>query len=140
MIRQTQGNPARRIAIIKMPRPQRARMGSIRAEPPPPIGWTTITDEAPDSSANWLSYVLMGQARTRENTPGTLTYTPASDTPGQNVAPWNNWLSPNCPPAAAAPDATAAASPDYSKLLIVFGLVGAAAAATYLVNSAGGRR
>lgn len=77
----------------------------------------------------------MEQARTRETTPGTLTYTPASETPGMNVAPWNSWLSPNCPPATAAPP-DAIPARDFSKLFLLFGAVTAAAALTYLVNSA----
>ena len=104
-----QGNPARRIAVIQIPRAQTARLGYIRPAPPPVTAWTTISDEPPDSSANWISYILMGQARTRETTPGTLTYTPTSDTPAANVAPWNSWLSPNCPPNGAEADASAAA-------------------------------
>jgi hypothetical protein len=127
------GTPKRRIAIIAMPRPQRARMGSIGAAPPPAISWTTLSDETPDSSANWMSYTLMQQATAREATPGTLTYTPANNTPAPNVAPWNSWLSPNCPPA----DAAAKPKPDYTKLWLLFGGITATAGLLYIANSIG---
>lgn len=114
------------------------------------IAWTTISDEPADSSANWMSSKLLEQARARETTPGTLNYTPASNTPAQNVAPWNSWLTPNCwpPPqagggAAPATDDSAiraAAVPGPSRLVLVFGALVAAASATYLINSVSGRR
>lgn len=140
MIRATSFNPPkRRIAVIEIPRPQRARLGSIRnGDPSPIVAWTTLTDEAPESSANWMSLILTQQAQTRQTTPGTLVYTPASDTPQQNVAPWNSWLQPNCPPGTAA-DATAtdpAAPRAVSKLLLLFTGITAAAAAAYLMAEA----
>ncbi len=132
---QLQGTPARRLALVQLARPQRARMGSIGPTPPPATAWTTIETETPDSSANWLSYVLTGQARTRQTTPGTLDYTPASATPGANVAPWNSWLTPNCPrPEQAEMSPAAEAIADYSKLFLLFGLVTAAAAGAYLLS------
>lgn len=133
-----EGTPARRLAVIRLPRPQRARMGSIGNGQPArdtTTAWTTIQDETPDSSANWMSYVLMEQARARETTPGSLTYTPASDHPAPNIAPWNNWLSPNCPAGQPAADLPTSGS-DFRKLFLVFGAIGAAAALTYMVNSA----
>lgn len=117
----------------------------IRQAPPAAVAWTTISDEAPDSSANWLSYKLMEQATARDTTPGTLTYTPANNTPGMNVAPWNSWLSPNCPPAGYMP-APATADPgtamagDHSNLWLLFGGVAAAAGALYIANNIGGRK
>jgi hypothetical protein len=90
--------PRRRIAVIRMPRPNRARMGSIGPIPAPAYGWTTISDATPDSSANWLSYVVKQQNQTALTTPGTLDYTPAALTPPAVVAPWNSWNAPNCPP------------------------------------------
>lgn len=145
MIRTTlQGTSKRRIAVIRIPRPQSARLGSVGAPPPPAYAWTTVSDEDPSTADNWQSYVLMNQARARETTPGTLNYTPASDTPAPNVAPWNSWLMPNCGAGSAtpAPDpgaAAAAAPADYSKLWLLIGLVGAAASLTYLANSAAER-
>jgi hypothetical protein len=141
MIRTTQqNNPTRRIAVIQIPRPQRARMGSIGpGSAAPVLAWTTIEDAAPDSSANWLSYKLMEQARARETTPGTLSYTPASDTPDPNVAPWNSWRSPDV--AATAQDLAAPPLPDHSTVWLMIGILVATASATYLLNTAtSGRR
>ena len=53
-----EGPPRRRLAVIALPQAQRARLGSIGEAPAAPVAWTTISDEAPESSANWLSYVL----------------------------------------------------------------------------------
>jgi hypothetical protein len=135
-----QGTPKRRIAVIEIHRPQRARMGSIGPAPPPVLAWTTISDEPADSSANWLSMKLLEQARARQTTPGTLTYTPASDTPAPNVAPWNSWLMPNCDPTSAdatpAPPApSVAGTSDYPKVWLAIGLITAAASLTYLFNN-----
>jgi hypothetical protein len=150
MIRTTMnGNPKRRIAVIRIPRPQASRLGVIRVgQPRPAVTWTTVTDEVPDSSANWMSNVLAQQQYARTTTPGTLTYTPANNTPAPNVAPWNSWLQPNCAPAAssAAFDPTAtgmtaiaggAAAGAPSKIWLFLGLLGAAASVKYLVR--GGR-
>jgi len=128
-----EGTPKRRIAIIQMPRPQRARMGSIGPVPPPPTAWTTISDETPESSANWIASIMQRQATARETTPGTLTYTPAATTPAPYVAPWNSWLSPNCPPAGA----TAAPEPATvkpTKWWLILGAIGAAASLKYLLS------
>jgi len=148
-----EGQPKRRIAVIQVPRPQRARMGSIGSGYPASggraIAWTTISDATPDSSDNWMSLKLREQARARETTPGSLSYTPASDTPAPNVAPWNSWANPNCGllPQQQAPTrrAAAPAAPEptegkESKLWLIVGLLGAAASATYLFNAATGRR
>lgn len=96
------GPPKRRIAVIAMPRPQKARLGSIGPGEPagygPPLGWTTISDMQPESSANFMSTVISRQQNAVLNTPGTLRYTPAATQPAPNVPPWNSWLQPNCPP------------------------------------------
>jgi hypothetical protein len=110
-------------------------MGSVGQPLPPVLAWSTISDEAPDSSANWLSYKLQEQARARETTPGTLTYTPANDTPSWNVAPWNSWISPNCDPGQLA--APTPAPRDYTKLWLLFGGLTAAASLLYIANTAG---
>lgn len=146
--------------MVQMARPQSARLGSIRPGAAgygasadaggqliglsPVVAWTTISDEAPDSSANFMSVVLQRQAAARQSTPGTLNYTPASDTPAANVTPWNSWLSPNCPlpgsvPATATDAATAASADNgMSKFWAVVGLLGAAASTVYLLRSVAG--
>lgn len=138
-----QGNPKRRIAIIAIPRPQKTRLGVIRTGWPArdtTEAWTTIADETPDSSANWISYKLMDQAVARQTTPGTLTYTPASATPAQNVAPWNSWLSPNCPPQPYADDSGAVigTAKGRSWLWIAAGILGGVASLKYIATN--GRR
>lgn len=108
------GPPTRRIAVIAMPRPQRARLGIIRPGDPagygPPLAWTTISDMAPESSMNFISSVLTRQQLAVQTTPGTLTYTPAPNGPMPNIPPWNSWLQPNCPPTAANGSAPASAA------------------------------
>ena len=142
MIRTTPASQKRRIAVIAVPRPQRARLGLISDGWPTPPGtpWTTISLELPDSSANWIGYKLTEQAIARQTTPGTLSYTPASSTPAPNVAPWNSWLSPNCGPAASssATDALGAAATPSTRswLWLLIGGLGAAASAVYLYQAA----
>jgi len=145
-----QGTPKRRIAVVQVPRPQRARMGSIgpgfagsSSAGGSRVAWTTISDAPPDSSQNWLSLKLREQARARETTPGSLAYTPASSTPRQNTPPWNSWSMPNCGPFNEPPPAEqpAAAPPDKKeKLWLAIGLLGAAASLTYLMSRATDRR
>lgn len=157
--------PSRRIAVIGIPRPQPARLGRlgiIRDGSIDPINgpeaWTTISDQVPDSADNFLSSVIQSQNAAILKTPGTLTYTPASITPGQNVAPWNSWLQPNCYPDATgnttgADGSTTPANGDTnqnagalnsgsgpSPLWWIVGLLGAAASATYLYETATRRR
>ncbi len=147
MIHTTEGTQKRRIAVIAVPRPQRARMGYIRQGGPVPAGtpWTTIAFETPDSSAGWISTQLLQQAQARQTTPGTLSYTPASVTPAPNVSPWNSWLSPNCPDGSttAADSSGAPITPaGRSWLWAIVGVLGAAASAVYLYENAkykGGR-
>jgi hypothetical protein len=55
-----------------------------------PLGWCTVSDEGPESSANFLATVLMRQRSATHQTPGTLLYTPACYTPSENLAPWNS--------------------------------------------------
>lgn len=124
-------------------------MGSIGPAPPPAIAWTTISDETPESSANWLSYKLTEQAVARQTTPGTLSYTPASDTMPQNVAPWNSWISPNCPlpglgptPVTAPPAPVspfAGVQPFTRVLFLGLGILGGLASAKYLASGNGRR-
>lgn len=139
--------PARRLAVIEIPRPQRSRMGSIGDGYPArdtTIAWTTIEDAEPSTSDNWLADLLSRQAYARNTTPGTLTYTPASATPAPNVAPWNSWLQPNCGDGSGAPPAsptqmngvTPSSSPGAettSKLWLGIGLFTAAAYAAYVM-------
>jgi hypothetical protein len=139
---QNSGNAPRRIAVIRLPQSGRARLGVIRGnELPSPGGpWATLTDQTPDTSQSWLATVLIKQDEAVANTPGTLTYTPASVTPPQNVAPWNSWVSPNCPapnqppPVTAAPLSPAAAPTKVNLFHIMAGL-GAAASAMYLFET-----
>jgi hypothetical protein len=102
MIRNVPGPVNRRIGIIQLARPQ-ARLGGLgiirdgsTAAARNIAGWTTLQNQTPDSAQNWISGQLVNQSTARLNTPGTLSYTPASATPGAPVAPWNSWLQPNC--------------------------------------------
>jgi hypothetical protein len=142
--------PKRRLAVIAIPRPQQTRLGVIRDGNPagygPPVAWTTISNEGPESTGNFLSSVMAKQQYATLNTPGTLSYTPAAGmSPAENVPPWNSWLQPNCPPgspAAAASSATPAAAaaaalgspPDF--FWVAVGLMTSAAAAVYLYQAA----
>jgi hypothetical protein len=139
MIRNTDYRPAaRRIAVIQVARPQRARMGSIATAGDPYRSWTTISDATPDSVDNFQAMTMTRQTRSRQTTPGTLVYTPASDHAAPNVAPWNSWLQPNCfTPAQTAAAAAAAAQTQGNKgLWWIVGVLTAAASATYLYRSA----
>jgi hypothetical protein len=83
--------PTRRIAVIGIPRPQQTRLGMIRpARSGEPLGWCTVSDEGPESSANFLATASMRQRAATQQTPGTLLYTPACYTPAENLAPWNS--------------------------------------------------
>lgn len=146
------GPPARRIAIIEMPRPQRARMGSVGCSENYPnrntaIAWTTVTTEGPESTGNFMASVIAKQNNARVTTPGTLTYTPANNTPQPNVAPWNSWLQPNCPDPGSAPAPTPdaqtmtttgapPASIGRSPWFILLGVIGGLASAKYLLDGA----
>lgn len=145
MIRDSSFRPeARRIAVVKVQRPLKARIGTIGTAPPGRTSVTSWTPTAPapaDSSANWMSFILAQQNHARIVTPGTLSYTPASTTPAPNTAPWNSWIQPNCEPGAtpATPGvdtspgpATNAGSSIFWKLL---GILGGAAASVYLIRS-----
>jgi hypothetical protein len=134
-----QGPPTRRIAVIAMPRPQRARLGIIRPGDPagygPPLAWTTISDMQPESSMNFMSAVIARQALAMQTTPGTLMYTPAPIGPAPNVPPWNSWLQPNCPPSAINSAAgTIAQMAGNESFWIGAGLAAAAASALYLLR------
>lgn len=142
MIRETSFQPQkRRIAVVKVNRPQQARMGSVGSAPQARtsvISWSPTAPAPPDSSANWMSSVLQAQDQARMTTPGTFSYTPASTTPAPNVAPWNSWLQPNCDngptPANAGVD-PGATPPDSGWFWKALGLLGGAAASVYLVRS-----
>lgn len=107
------GVPTRRLAVVQIQR-QTARLGHlgiIRNGPQYPnrdayAAWTTINDETPESSANFMASVISDQNSARTSTPGTLSYTPANNTPAPPVAPWNSWLQPNCTPAGTSTPAT----------------------------------
>lgn len=139
--------PRRRLAVISVPRPQKARLGRILAEQweirnTQNTAWTTVADATPDTTDNWLSYVLQAQALARETTPGTLSYTPANNTPQVNVAPYNSWLSPNSfacgtaiPGGPPTPDAPQPSAPrTVSPWWLLIGAIGAAASAKYLLT------
>jgi hypothetical protein len=139
--------PTRRIAVIAIPRPQQTRLGVIRNGDPagygPPVAWTTISAEGPESSANFLSSVIARQQAATTSTPGTLTYTPAGTLPTPNVPPWNSWLQPNCPPQTPEQAAAAAAASGGSAPLDLFwtavGVVTGAAAIAYLARGKKGK-
>ena len=138
------GPATRRIAVIELPRPQKARMGSIGCGSDHPtrdtaIAWTTVSTEAPESTGNFLASVIRNQNQARTTTPGTLTYTPANNTPAPNVAPWNSWVQPNCPGTAApvaTPDAQTAVPKNggRSSWFILLGVIGGLASMKYLID------
>jgi hypothetical protein len=142
--------PKRRIAVIAIPRPQQTRLGVIRNGDPasygPPVAWTTISAEGPESSSNFLTSVMARQQLATLNTPGTLTYTPAPTAPVENVAPWNSWLQPNCPPPATPEQAAAAAAASgvvpgapLDLFWVAVGLATSAAAIAYLARGKKGK-
>lgn len=149
----------RRIAVIDVPRRQSARLGVIRQggsliDRRNAAGYTTLNWQVPDNAQAWMAQIVQRQQDAQQNTPGTLVYTPANNTPMQNVAPWNSWVQPNCGTGAPAPggaptsggavmpngDPVAASQPPISGLFIAVGLLGAAASAVYLYRSATGAR
>lgn len=101
--------PRRRIAVIQIPRAQKARLGLIHDGSVPRdtvIAWTTISDQEPGSSENWLAYVLQQQAAVRQSTPGTLMYSPGAAAALQlprATAPWNSWQTASCDPSTQPP-------------------------------------
>jgi hypothetical protein len=105
------GAPTRRLAVVEIQR-NKARLGHLGVirdggnfpNRESAVAWTTVSDETPESTGNFLASVIADQNAARTQTPGTLAYTPANTTPPQPVAPWNSWLQPNCqPPNTAAP-------------------------------------
>jgi hypothetical protein len=119
--------PARRLAVVEVPRDQYNRLGRIGS--PRRIGsigtydWTRIpnsftrtTDEPylpaqpwnadgtvntePPQSAQWIAAIIAGQSAAREATPGSLTYTPAPTTGPPTIARWNSWAGPCTAPGA----------------------------------------
>ncbi len=107
--------PARRIAIVQVPRTQLnrlGRIGSIREEDWSiiPSGFTQLTDEpympaqptdasgqkvtSPPTTSQWIASIIQAQSTARESTPGTLIYTPAPRVAAPVVARWNSWAGP----------------------------------------------
>lgn len=113
--------PARRIAVVEIPRGRNnrlGRIGSIREydwnqipaiapltdEPYMPAQPTTATGARmsdPPTSAAWMAEMIRRQSDQRESTPGTLTYTPAPPPQPGVVARWNSWAGPCLPSAIA---------------------------------------
>lgn len=142
------GTPGRRIAVIEIPR-ARARMAGVGEAANYPsrdtaVAWTTISDEAPESSANFMASVISKQNSARLASPGTLAYTPANTTPDQNVPPWNSWSQPNClsPDSSSPSTPTAVATAPDSSIsgwLLFAGLIGGLASLKYIFSSDGRR-
>jgi hypothetical protein len=143
------GPPRRRIAVIAVPRPMRARlgrMGIIRDGEPATAGvLTTLTDATPDTSDNWIASVIQQQQNALLTTPGTLQYIPAPRTPYPIVAPWNAWGTFNCDAGspAIAPLVPVAANGDPAQppctLSRLFLMMGAVAGLAWLLNGKAGR-
>lgn len=116
MIRHTlNGPPARRIAVIQVPRAQVSRLGWIRSRQwvigPNTTAlnsWTPVHDLAPTLAAHdspltsdsWQALILQRQQMAGLRTPGTLEYVPAPSPPSGAtiVAPWNSWGTSDCNP------------------------------------------
>ena len=107
--------PARRLAIVEIPRTplnRLGRVGSIRNQDwtQIPDGFVPMTDEpympaqptdasgnvitAPPTTAQWIASIVAAQATARETTPGTLIYTPAPRIAPPTIARWNSWAGP----------------------------------------------
>lgn len=125
--------PRRRIAVIQIPRAQKARLGLIHDGQVPRdtvIAWTTISDQEPGSPENWLAYLLQQQAAARQSTPGTLMYSPGAAAALQlprATAPWNSWQTSDCDPAGGRMGDTVVVNAPSSgpSLLMLAGLIGA---------------
>lgn len=161
--------PKRRIAVIQIPRAQRSRLGWIRSENwvagPDTTSlnsWTPVADLTATMLANsssttpeeWLASILQRQAAAREQTPGTLSYTPAPANPsGATIeAPWASWQTAGCntnagslnaigapsPASAAAAAAGNPAGTDNTWYLLA-AMIGAAASLVYLKKANSGR-
>jgi len=142
------GVPTRRLAVVEIQR-QRARLGHLVGLIGPggqvpnrdtAVAWTTVNDETPDSSGNFLSSVIADQNSARTSMPGTLAYTPANTTPPPVVAPWNSWLQPNCAPAGSIPttpnaQVTAPTSNALSGWVILAAIVGGVASLKAIFSS-----
>jgi hypothetical protein len=154
--------PARRIAIVDIPRSQLNRLGRIRGQlgtvrsmdwtinpdswaptsvepwlPAQPYLADGSIDTRPPTSALWMARIIAQQSANRAVTPGTLSYTPTAPAPAP-VARWNSWAGP-CPVsaavnAAAASGAPAAASQAFPALIMIAAVLGAAASAAFLLN------
>lgn len=165
------GPASRRIAVIQIPRAQVSRLGTIRAEQwlagPNTTAlnaWTPLYDLTQTLARNnssltpeeWQAQLLREQSAASEQTPGTLSYTPAPSGPsGATISPpWSRWSTSGCNPQTAngsgvpAPASIAAASvpgaPAFgsgsSGWLIIAGILGAAASLMYLKQSGKGNR
>jgi hypothetical protein len=137
MIRSNAPSPAvkRRIAVIDLPRFQKARLGSIGTPPPPVFSWTPTRPQEPSSADNWIAYIIQRQNRASETTPGTLTYTPAPLTFDPVIAPWNSWNLGTCesgpaPVQSETYPTTVTAEPDITNKHLLAVLLGALAVGT----------
>ncbi len=154
MIHSLHGPPARRIAILEIPRSEKMRLGRIGTIRPEAVGQfgvdqfagvypTVRNDQAPSSAAQWMAAIVQRQSTARDTTPGTLSYTPTPATaPPANLASWTSWAG----PCSAAGPATQQLSPALQPLtlqsagknrfwLYVAAGLGAAASAAYLYDS-----
>lgn len=122
------GPPARRIAVIQIPRAQASRLGWIRSQnwiagPNTSAlnSWTPVRDLAPTLAAHdssltpesWQALILQRQQIANLRTPGTLEYVPAPSPPSGAtiVAPWNTWSTEDCNPLSGSIAVTGAPSP-----------------------------
>jgi len=153
MIHTLHGPPARRIAIMEIPRTERMRLGRVGSIGPGPTTYSGLDvysgvypsmrpKQAPSYEDQWMGTILQRQSTARETTPGTLSYTPAPATePPVNLASWNSWAGPCSTFGASGPAAPSAALqpltlPSASKFWIyVAAGLGAAASAAYLYES-----
>jgi hypothetical protein len=127
-LRGTPADPGRRIAVVQIPRAQRSRLGIIRSEdwiagpnttalnslvPVSDLMTNLIANASSTTPEEWMALVLQGQAQAREQTPGTLTYTPAPGNPsGATIEPpWTNWQTSDCNPTPGSLTSTGAPSP-----------------------------
>jgi hypothetical protein len=160
--------PRRRIAVIQIPRAQRSRLGIIRTEdwiagPNTSAlnSWAPVSDLASTLIANgssvtpeqWMATILQAQSAAGEQTPGTLSYTPAPANPsGATIeGPWASWQTSDCDPdsgsalsvgvpspaaaAAAAAPSIPGISPIDNNFYLIAGVIGAAASLVYLKNA-----
>lgn len=152
--------PARRIAIVEVPRGAANRLGRIGTIRD--IDWSTIPSiaplsnepwmpaqpydatggqsKAPPTSAQWMAQIVQRQSDRRESTPGTLTYTPSPNAQPATVARWNSWAGPclqanGTAPSSTIDDSGAASCGAMARLFYVAAALAGAASAAYLLNT-----